>query len=155
MQRHFFSTLHPLSPVIFATATVVVFVLLHTSRFNFQHSMKQCLLRNRPRSDAATSCNFLRERLQRAFTRANCFKVCFFDKDKEKRPTFFQTLYDNIFIYHSLTVVVFERGFAYKGHSLVQTVSMFVSLTNTKKRGQHSLRHQPCQRPKLYIDRLN
>ena len=29
------STLHPLSPVIFATATVLAFVLLHNSRFNF------------------------------------------------------------------------------------------------------------------------
>ena len=35
MQRHFFSTLHPLSTVIFATATVLAFVLLHDSRFNF------------------------------------------------------------------------------------------------------------------------
>jgi len=35
MQRHFFSTLHPLSPVILATATVEAFVLLHNSRFNF------------------------------------------------------------------------------------------------------------------------
>ena len=34
-QRHFFPTLHPLSPVIFATATVVAFVLLRNSRFNF------------------------------------------------------------------------------------------------------------------------
>ena len=32
MQRHFLSTLHPLSLVIFATATVVAFVLLHNSR---------------------------------------------------------------------------------------------------------------------------
>ena len=31
----FFPTLHPLSPVIFATATVVAFLLLHNSRFNF------------------------------------------------------------------------------------------------------------------------
>ena len=68
MQRHFFSTLHPLSPVIFATATVVAFVLLRNSVI---HNMKQRLLRNRPGSDAATSHNFLRERLQRAFTRAN------------------------------------------------------------------------------------
>ena len=30
-----FSTLHPLSQVIFATASVVAFVLLHSSRFNF------------------------------------------------------------------------------------------------------------------------
>ena len=35
------------------------------------HSVKQRLLRNRPGSDAATSRDFLRERLQRAFTRAN------------------------------------------------------------------------------------
>ena len=34
-QRHFFSTLHPLSPVIFATATVVAFVLLRNSRLKF------------------------------------------------------------------------------------------------------------------------
>ena len=33
--------------------------------------MKQRLLRNQPRSDAATSRDFLHERLQRAFTRAN------------------------------------------------------------------------------------
>ena len=32
---HFFPTLDPLSPVIFATATVVAFVLLRNSRFNF------------------------------------------------------------------------------------------------------------------------
>ena len=34
-QRHFFSTLYPLSMVIFATATVLAFVLLRDSRFNF------------------------------------------------------------------------------------------------------------------------
>ena len=33
--------------------------------------MKQCLHRNRPGSDCVTSRDFLRERLQRAFTRAN------------------------------------------------------------------------------------
>ena len=42
-----FSTLHPLSTVIFATATVLAFVLLRDSRFNF-HSVKQRLLGNRP-----------------------------------------------------------------------------------------------------------
>ena len=31
----FFSTHHPFSPVIFAAATVVAFVLLRNSRFNF------------------------------------------------------------------------------------------------------------------------
>ena len=35
------------------------------------HSVNQRLLRNRPGSDAATSRDFLGERLQRAFTRAN------------------------------------------------------------------------------------
>ena len=35
MQRHLFSTLHPFSTVIFATATVLAFVLLHDSTFNF------------------------------------------------------------------------------------------------------------------------
>ena len=34
-QRHLFSTLHPLSTVHFATATVLAFVLLRDSRFNF------------------------------------------------------------------------------------------------------------------------
>ena len=33
----FFSTLHPLSPVIFATVSVLAFVLLRNSRFNFHH----------------------------------------------------------------------------------------------------------------------
>ena len=41
MQRHLFSTLHPLSLAIFATATVVAFVLLHNSRFNF-HCYTHC-----------------------------------------------------------------------------------------------------------------
>ena len=40
-QRRFFSTLPPLSLVNFATATVVAFALLHTSRFNF-HCYTQC-----------------------------------------------------------------------------------------------------------------
>ena len=48
-QRHFFSTLHPLSTVIFATATVLAFVLLHDSRFSF-HCYAQ---REEP---LATSC---------------------------------------------------------------------------------------------------
>ena len=37
----FFFTLHSLSPVIFATATVVALVLLHNSRSNF-HCCTQC-----------------------------------------------------------------------------------------------------------------
>ena len=73
MQRHFFYILHPLSTVIFATATVLAFVLLRNSRFNFhcytqreatptQKSAQKC---------AVTSRDFFRERLQRAFTLAN------------------------------------------------------------------------------------
>ena len=73
MQRPFFSTLHPLSTVIFATATVLAFILLRNSRFNFhcytqreatptQKSAQKC---------AATSHDILRERLQSAFSLAN------------------------------------------------------------------------------------
>ena len=72
-QRYFLSTLHPLSTVVFATATVLAFVLLRDSRFEFhcytqregtptQKSAQKC---------AATSRDFLRERLQSAFTLAN------------------------------------------------------------------------------------
>ena len=71
MQRHFFSTLHPLSPVIFATATVVAFVLLRNSTSIVIHSMKQRLLRNQSGSDTVTSCDILRKRLQRALICAN------------------------------------------------------------------------------------
>ena len=35
MQRHFFLVLHHLFPVILGNATVLAFVLLHSSRFNF------------------------------------------------------------------------------------------------------------------------
>ena len=64
-QRHFFfSTLHPLSTVIFATATVLAFILLRDPRFNFhcytqreatrptQKSARKCAAT----SPAATSC---------------------------------------------------------------------------------------------------
>ena len=69
-QRHFFPTLHPLSPVFFATATVLAFVLLHNSRFNF-HCYTQREATPAQKSAQKWHCNFLRERLQRAFTRAN------------------------------------------------------------------------------------
>ena len=72
-QRHFFSTLHPLSTVTFATATVLVFVLLRNSRFKF-HCYTQLETTPTPKSArkcAATSRDFLRERLQSAFTLAN------------------------------------------------------------------------------------
>ena len=40
------------------------------------HSVKQRLLRNWPGSDAVTSCNFLHERLERAFIRAKQLHCC-------------------------------------------------------------------------------
>ena len=72
-QKHFFSTLHPLSAVHFATATVFAFVLLRDLRFNF-HCYTQHEATPTPKSArkcAATSRDFLRERLQSAFTLAN------------------------------------------------------------------------------------
>ena len=68
-----FSALHPLSPVFFAIATVVAFVLLSNSRFNFHcYTQREATpTQNLPGRDTATSHDFLRERLQRAFTRAN------------------------------------------------------------------------------------
>ena len=62
-----------LSPVIFATAKwwhLYCFAILGSTSIVI-HSVKQHLLRNQPGSDAATSRDFLRERLQRAFTCAN------------------------------------------------------------------------------------
>ena len=50
-QRHFLPTLHPLSPVIFATATVVAFVLLRNSRFNFHKTISWIECRNSLASD--------------------------------------------------------------------------------------------------------
>ena len=72
-QRHCFSTLHPLSTVIFATATVLVFVLFRGSRFNFHcYTQREATpTQKSARKCAATSRNFLRERLQSAFTLAN------------------------------------------------------------------------------------
>ena len=75
MQRHFCSTLHPLSMVIFATATVLAFVLLRNSRFNFHRysytQRKAMPAQKSARKCAATSYNFFRERLQSTFTLAN------------------------------------------------------------------------------------
>ena len=72
MQRHFFSTLHFLSTVIFATATVLAFVLLRDSRFNL-HCYTQCeatLTQKSAQKCTATSRDFLHERLQSTFTLA-------------------------------------------------------------------------------------
>ena len=72
-QRHFISTLYPFSTVIFATATVLAFVLLRDSRFNFHcYTQREATLTQRSaRKCAATSRDFFRERLQSAFTLAN------------------------------------------------------------------------------------
>ena len=72
-QRHFFSTFHPLSPLIFAIAIVVAFVLLHNSRFSL-HCYTQLEQREAtPTQKSARKwrCDLSRERLQRAFIRAN------------------------------------------------------------------------------------
>ena len=69
----FFFTLHPLSTVIFATAIVLAFVLLRDSRFNFHcYTQREATpTQKSARKCAATSRDFLRERLQSAFTLAN------------------------------------------------------------------------------------
>ena len=69
-QRHFFPTLHPLSTVIFATATVFAFVPLRDSRFNFHcYTQREATpTQKSARKCAATSRDFLHERLQSAFT---------------------------------------------------------------------------------------
>ena len=68
---------HPPSPFpsnfCNSTATVVAFVLLHNSRFNF-HCYTQCEAtptQKSARECAATSCDILHERLQSTFTLAN------------------------------------------------------------------------------------
>ena len=72
-QRYFFSTLHHFSTVNVATATVLAFVLLHISRFNFHcYTQSETMpTQKSARKCAATSHDFLRERLQSAFTLAN------------------------------------------------------------------------------------
>ena len=73
-QRHFLFTLHPLSKVIFATATVLAFVLLRNSNFNFHcYTQREATptQKSAPKC-AATSRGFLHDddRLQSAFTQA-------------------------------------------------------------------------------------
>ena len=73
-QKHFFFPYPPsLSMVIFATATVVPFVLLPDSRFNFHcYTQREATpTQKSARKCAATSRDFLRERLQSAFSLAN------------------------------------------------------------------------------------
>ena len=72
-QKHIFSTLHHLSTIIFATATVLAFVLLRNSRFNFHcYTQREATpTQKSARKCAVTSRNLMRERLQSAFTLAN------------------------------------------------------------------------------------
>ena len=62
----FFPTFHPLSTVIFATAAVLAFVLLRNSRFIFHcYTQREATpTQKSARKCAATSRDFLRERLQ-------------------------------------------------------------------------------------------
>ena len=64
-QRHFISTLYPLSMVIFATATVLAFVLLRDSRFNFHcYTQREATSTQKSaRKCTATSRDFFCERL--------------------------------------------------------------------------------------------
>ena len=66
MQRHFLFTLHPLSTVIFAVATVLAFVLLRDSRFNFHcYTQREATpTQKSARKCAATSRDFFHERCQ-------------------------------------------------------------------------------------------
>ena len=57
-KRHFFPTLYALSPVIFATATVVVFVLLCSSRLN-RHCYTQHEATPTQKSAQKCHCNLL------------------------------------------------------------------------------------------------
>jgi len=72
-QRHFLFTLHPHSTVIFATATVLAFVLLRNSNFNFHcYTQREATPTQKSAGKyAATSRDFFRERLRSAFTLAN------------------------------------------------------------------------------------
>ena len=71
-----FFSLHPVSMVIFATATALAFVLLHDARFNFR-CYTQCEAtptQKSARKCAATSHDILHERLQSTFTLANLLR---------------------------------------------------------------------------------
>ena len=68
-----FSTLHPLSLVIFATATVVAFVLLRNSRFSF-HCYTQRVATPTQKSARKWRCDLSRllaRKITRALTRAD------------------------------------------------------------------------------------
>ena len=87
MQSPFFSTLHPLSTVIFVTATILAFVLLRNSRFNFHcYTQREATpTQKSARKCAATCRDFLRKRLQSAFTLAN--QLRWIAQKKEMIPT--------------------------------------------------------------------
>ena len=66
-QRHFFPTPPPPFPGIFCNCNsggICIASQFYVQLPSLLHRVKQRLLRNRPGSDAATSRNFLRERLQ-------------------------------------------------------------------------------------------
>ena len=87
----FSSTLHPLSTVIFATAAVLAFVLLHDSRFNFHcYTLHEATPTQKlARKCTATSCHLLRERLQSAFTLAN--QLCWITQYQLRYSTHFHS----------------------------------------------------------------
>ena len=69
MTETLFSTFHPLSPVIFATATVVAFVQLHNFRFNF-HCYRHCEATPTQKSAWKWHCN-LSQLLAQKITKGN------------------------------------------------------------------------------------
>ena len=90
MQRHFLHTPSPFHGN-FLTATVLALVLLHNSSFNFhcytQH--KATPTQKSSQKCAATSRDFLRERLQSAFTLANQL----IDTEEKKNNSCLSTIY--------------------------------------------------------------
>ena len=94
-----FFTLHPLSTVIFATATVLTFVLRHDSRFSF-HSYTQREATPTQKSAwkcTATSRDFLHKRLQSAFNLASLNRpIVFKTKSQTFQPDHFQKLSLNL-----------------------------------------------------------
>ena len=92
MTQTLFSTLHSISIVIVATAAVLAFVLLRNSRFSF-HCYTQCEAtptQKLARKCTATSHDFLRKRLQNAFTLANQLRWIAQYSDDLSRKTYVQ-----------------------------------------------------------------
>ena len=136
-QRHFFSIHRPLSTVTFATATVLAFVLPHDSRFNFhcythheatptQKSAWRC---------AATSHDFLRKRLQSAFTLANqlhwitqymaTHAFCY-QKTEKKRKKYHQT-FSHMLSFSTAKLIWESLFFKYKRKKKEEAISHLYS----------------------------